>query len=284
MVEPMTETMRVVKVTRLTKRYGKMPAIVDLSFSLAPGEVVALLGPNGAGKTTTFKCVLGVTKFEGSIEVNGISVKEDGKAARRYIGYLPQTPAFDTGDTCEEVLNFLAELKGLGPELSGVLLERVRLAGQRRTQVGRLSGGMKQRLALAAALLSNPPVLLLDEPTANLDADSRREFQELLADLRKEGHSIVLSTHFVESLGEITDRVLVLKEGRLTLDMGVAELRRAKQSRRFMVNLNGTASSELYGALERIGIGAERVTRINAQLDEALAVALMGGTDGDEQK
>ncbi len=281
----MSDRPDVVKVKGLTKHYGRLPALVDLSFSLARGEIVALLGPNGAGKTTTFKCLLGVTRFEGFIEVNGISVSENGKAARRHIGYLPQTPVFDPGDTCEEVLGFLAELKGANAARPGGLLDRVRLAGQRATPVGHLSGGMKQRLALAAALLSNPPVLLLDEPTANLDADSRREFQDLLLDLRTQGHSIVLSTHFVESVGDITDRVLVLKEGRLALDFRMRELREAKQSRCFVVSLNGTATSEFFGALESIGVGAERVTRVNTRVDDVLASALVSGTrEGDGQQ
>jgi ABC-type multidrug transport system ATPase subunit len=277
----MSERLEIVRAAGLTKRYGRLRALDGVTFTLAPGEIVALLGPNGAGKTTTFKCLLGVTDFDGSVEVDGIPVKDNGKAVRRRIGYLPQTTAFDAGDTCQQVLEFLAELKDTQPERVDKLLERVRLADQRGTRVGHLSGGMRQRLALAAALLSDPPVLLLDEPTANLDAASRREFHDLLLELRAEGRTIILSTHFVESLGEITDRVIVLKQGKVPLDATMDELKRATSGRRFMVNVNGTETRVLLDALSGIGIAAERVTAMNTQFEEILAAALR---EGEEQR
>lgn len=277
----MSERLEIVRAAGLTKRYGRLRALDGVTFTLAPGEIVALLGPNGAGKTTTFKCLLGVTNFDGSVEVDGIPVKDNGKAVRRRIGYLPQTTAFDAGDTCQQVLEFLGELKGAEPERADELLERVRLAEQRGTRVGHLSGGMRQRLALAAALLSDPPVLLLDEPTANLDAASRREFHDLLLELRAEGRTIILSTHFVESLGEITDRVIVLKQGKVALDATMDALKRATSGRRFMVNVNGTETRVLLDALSGIGIAAERVTAMNTQFEEILAAALR---EGEEQR
>ncbi|HET8944623.1 MAG TPA: ABC transporter ATP-binding protein [Dehalococcoidia bacterium] len=277
----MSERLEIVRAAGLTKRYGRLRALDGVTFTLAPGEIVALLGPNGAGKTTTFKCLLGVTNFDGSVEVDGIPVKDNGKAVRRRIGYLPQTTAFDAGDTCQQVLEFLGELKGAEPERADELLERVRLAEQRGIRVGHLSGGMRQRLALAAALLSDPPVLLLDEPTANLDAASRREFHDLLLELRAEGRTIILSTHFVESLGEITDRVIVLKQGKVALDATMDDLKRATSGRRFMVNVNGTETRVLLDALSGIGIAAERVTAMNTQFEEILAAALR---EGEEQR
>lgn len=277
----MSERLEIVRAAGLTKCYGRLRALDGVTFTLAQGEIVALLGPNGAGKTTTFKCLLGVTNFDGSVEVDGIPVKDNGKAVRRRIGYLPQTTAFDAGDTCQQVLEFLAELKGAEPERADDLLGRVRLADQRGTRVGHLSGGMRQRLALAAALLSDPPVLLLDEPTANLDAASRREFHDLLLELRAEGRTIILSTHFVESLGEITDRVIVLKQGKVALDATVDELKRGTSGRRFMVNVNGTETRVLLDALSGIGIAAERVTAMNTQFEEILAAALR---EGEEQR
>ena len=281
----MSDKGEMVKATGLTKRYGKVRALDGLTFTLGAGEIVALLGPNGAGKTTTFKCLLGVTGFDGVVEVNGISVKSNGKDVRRQIGYLPQTPAFDSGDTCEQVLQFLAELKGSNPARAAERLERVHLTEQSGMQVGRLSGGMRQRLALAAALLSDPPLLLLDEPTANLDADSRCEFHELLLELRDEGRTIVLSTHFVDSLIEITDRVIVLEQGRLALDATMEELRGGKRGRRFLVNVNGTDPGVLLDALQGIGIEAERVTQVNTHFEEMLAAALAAGSqEGEEPK
>jgi ABC-type multidrug transport system ATPase subunit len=124
--------------------------------------------------------------------------------------------------------------------------------------VGQLSGGMRQRLALAAALLSNPPLLLLDEPTANLDLESRREFHELLVELRDEGRTIVLSTHFVDSLSEITDRVVVLQQGKLALNATIEELEGQKHGRRIVVNLNGTEPGVLMEAFIRSALAGSR--------------------------
>ncbi len=273
----------------LTHPMGKaerVTALDGVSLAVAPGEIFGLLGPNGAGKTTTFKCLLGVTGFDGNVEVNGVSAAKRGKEVRRQIGYLPQAPAFDSGDTCEQVLRFLAEVKGSDPARAGELLEQVHLGDQRGVQVGRLSGGMRQRLALAAALLSDPPLLLLDEPTANLDAESRREFLDLIVELRNDGRTVILSTHFVDSLGEIADRVIVLQQGRVALDATMEELRRAKQrGRQFMVNLNGTEPGVLLDALRSIGIESERVTQVNSHFEEMLAAALAASLrEGEEPK
>ncbi|MDO8614850.1 MAG: ABC transporter ATP-binding protein [Dehalococcoidia bacterium] len=280
----MSDKTVMVSVKGLTKRYGKVRALDGLTFTLGAGEIVALLGPNGAGKTTTFKCLLGVTGFDGSVEVNGVSAAKRGKEVRRQIGYLPQTPAFDSGDTCEEVLQFLADVKGSDPVRAGELLQQVHLTEQRGVEAGRLSGGMRQRLALAAALLSDPPLLLLDEPTANLDAENRREFLDLIVELRNEGRTVILSTHFVDRLGEIADRVIVLQQGRLALDATMEELRRAKQPGRwYTVNVNGTEPDVLLDALKGIGIGAERVTPVKTHFEDMLAAALAAGSQEEEE-
>lgn len=262
-----------VVVSRLTKRYGRLEALGGVSFTIEPGQIVALLGPNGSGKTTTFKCILGVTAFDGSIEIAGRPVKTQGKNARRLIGYLPQTPAFDPGDTADGVLRFLADLKGADRRRVDLLLERVKLTDERLMKVGEISGGMRQRLALAAALLSDPPVLLLDEPTANLDTDSRKQFRELLADLRQEGKTVLLSTHFIEGLQGLADRFIVLKQGRVVLDVAADELEK-KKGNRVVVDLNGTAPSAFLSALSDIGVGPERIAVVEANLEDVLASAL----------
>ena len=262
-----------VVVSGLTKRYGRLEALGDVSFTIEPGQIVAVLGPNGSGKTTTFKCILGVTAFDGSIEIAGRPVKTQGKNARRLIGYLPQTPAFDPGDTAEGVLRFLADLKGADRRRVDLLLERVKLTDERLMKVGEISGGMRQRLALAAALLSDPPVLLLDEPTANLDTDSRKQFRMLLAELRQEGKTVLLSTHFIEGLQGLADRLIVLKQGRVVLDIAADELEK-KKGNRVVVDLNGTAPSAFLAALSDIGVGPERIAVAESNLEDLLASAL----------
>ena len=272
---------RILSVRRLSKRYGRLTALDDVSFNLQTGSIVALLGPNGAGKTTTFRCVLGVTPFEGAIRVGGRSVRRQGKSVRELIGYLPQTPAFLGDDTCSDALRFLADLRRVPRARVSEQLERVHLDDQANTPVGQLSGGMRQRLALAAALLSDPPLLLLDEPTANLDFESRQQFQDLLVQLREEGKTIVLSTHFVEHMAHLADRVVLLRGGRVVLDAAVSELW-VTPDRHFDVHLNGTATADFMNALQSIGIGEERVSMSGAGLEAAISRALKADNAEEE--
>jgi len=269
----------VLRVECLTKRYGSATVLSDVGFSLAPGTITAILGPNGAGKTTTLKCILGVTDFEGKVEVDGYSSRRQGKKARSRIGYLPQTPAFNEGDTCRQALQFLAELRGSDVSRVEPLLKRVDLEEQTDVAVSHLSGGMKQRLALAAALLSDPPLLLLDEPTANLDATSREQLHDLVAQLRVEGRTIVISTHFVDNLGDLADNVLVLRGGRLVYKGTVEDLASLAPSKRFVVSLNGTTPSALIQALGEIGVKADSISPASISWDELLARVANGETD-----
>ncbi len=271
----------VLRVEGLTKRYGSVTVLSNVDFSLEPGTITAILGPNGAGKTTTLKCILGVTGFEGKVEVDGYSSRRQGKKARSRIGYLPQTPAFNEGDTCRQALKFLAELRGTDVSRVEPLLKRVDLEEQIDLAVGHLSGGMKQRLALAAALLSDPPLLLLDEPTANLDAASREQLHDLVAQLRAEGRTIVISTHFVDNLGDLADHVLVLRGGRLVYKGTVEELASLAPSRRFVVSLNGTSPATLIEALGEIGVKADSISPAAVSWDELLARVANGETDAE---
>ena len=260
----------VLLIDGLSKRYGSVQALDSVSFELEPGTVTAILGPNGAGKTTTFRCILGVTQFEGRVEVDGFSSLRRGKQARGRIGYLPQTPAFGDGDSCGQALAFLADLRGAADLDIDALLERVDLAGHAETNVAHLSGGMRQRLALAAALISDPPLLLLDEPTANLDAASREQLHDQVRRLREEGRSILISTHFVESLEDVADRVLVLRQGKLVFDGSTDELL-TEAPRDFKVHLNGTSASTFVEALTNIGVKPESIERAGANWNAILS-------------
>lgn len=271
------------KVTDLSKRYGSVRALDGVSFELEPGTVTAVLGPNGAGKTTTFRCILGVTKFEGRIEIDGVSPKRDGKKARSKVGYLPQTPAFNDDDTCSQALEFLGKLRTGGGINVVELLERVDLGEQADTAIAHLSGGMRQRLALAAALISDPPVLLLDEPTANLDAASRAQVHAQVEQLRDEGRTILISTHLLDSLNDLADRALVLQRGQVAFSGTVAELLNLAPSKRFVVNLNGTSPAEFVDALSAIGVRPESIHRKGADWEDILS-HLTEGNAGTEQK
>lgn len=263
----------VLTVSNVIKRYGRLTVLDGVDFSLGAGNIVALLGTNGAGKTTTFKCTLGLTDFSGRIEVAGRSVAKHGKAVRGLIGYLPQTPGFADNDTCAEALSFLASLRRVSADRIGPLLERVSLHSQRHVRTRELSGGMRQRLALAAALLSDPPLLLLDEPTANLDLQSRDELHDLLVQLRDEGKTIVLSTHFIEHVADVADRVIVLKGGKVALDES-AETLISAAGKHLSVSMNGTATNVLMDALRAAGISEHRVAPARPDLERAIEKAL----------
>ncbi len=265
------------KVAGLVKTYGPIRALDGVNFNVDGGAVVALLGPNGAGKTTKFRCILGVTEFEGHIEVCGLSVTQHGKEVRRRIGYLPQSPSLNEGDTCQQTLDFLADLRRADCRRIEPLLKLVNLQEQRHVRVASLSGGMRQRLALAAALLSDPPVLLLDEPTANLDVESRREFHDLIARLRDEGKTVVISTHFLDHLVALADRVVVLHQGHVIFDGTMEELASRAPGKRYLVNLNGVTPAAFIEALRAAGIGAENIRPADASWEDVLLELLPAG-------
>lgn len=207
----------------LTKRYGKITALNNVSFTIEAGEAVALWGANGAGKTTTLRCLLGVQGFEGELTVNGINVSRNGKAARAAIGYVPQEAAF-YDMTVLETLRFYARLKKTVPQRVYDVLEQVQLTSHGSKRVNMLSGGMKQRLALAIALLADPPVLVLDEPTANLDVKAQRDFIHTVQMLNQSGKTIVFSSHRLDEVIALGSRVIVLSDGELMLECRPHEL------------------------------------------------------------
>jgi nitrous oxidase accessory protein len=204
-----------VRVQGVGKRFGKVAALSGVSFEAHAGEALALWGANGAGKTTLIKAVLGLIDFDGKIDVEGHDVRRAGKSARRSIGYVPQEAIF-YDLSVQATMEFYARLKGRDDSRIAPTLEKLGLAGHARKPVPALSGGLKQRLALALALLADPPVLLLDEPTASLDAKAQHDYLALLARLRSEERkTIIFASHRLEEVEALANRVLVLEHGRL---------------------------------------------------------------------
>lgn len=212
------------RVSHVSKQYGKVHALQDISFTAQTGEAIALWGANGAGKTTLLKAILGLITFDGQIEVNGRDARRDGKNARRHIGYVPQEAVFYDWDVTT-TMRFYARLKKADPARIPLLLEQLGLAEHSAKPVPALSGGLKQRLALAIARLDEPPVLLLDEPTASLDAQARRDYLQLLTGLRQAGKTIVFASHRLEEVEALANRVLLLEQGRLVETVAANELR-----------------------------------------------------------
>ncbi|MHC5114370.1 MAG: ABC transporter ATP-binding protein [Planctomycetota bacterium] len=213
-----------ITITGLRKRFGRFTAVDGLSLAVEPGEAVALWGANGAGKTTVIRCVLGLLNFQGRITVDGRDVRRDGKAARRSMGYVPQELALYDDFRLHETLQFFARLKRVPRDRAPVVLREVGLEEHRRKRVRELSGGMKQRLALAVALLADPPVLVLDELTSNLDAAAQAGFMSLLRTLRRGGKTILFTSHHLPEVEILADRVIVMDAGRMKFECGPDEL------------------------------------------------------------
>lgn len=217
----------------LTKTYKNTIALNNVSFEITDGESVALWGANGAGKTTTLRCLLGIHNFDGELTVNGIDVQHRGKAARAVVGYVPQEVRFYDLNVLE-TLRFYARLKKVSSDRITHVLEQVQLEDHQQKRINMLSGGMKQRLALAIALLADPPVLILDEPTANLDVNAQRDFIHMVQSLNHNGKTIVFSSHRLDEVVALASRVLVLSEGALTISCAPHELAQKLELHRWL--------------------------------------------------
>ncbi|MFP6654905.1 MAG: ABC transporter ATP-binding protein, partial [Myxococcota bacterium] len=219
-----------IEVLGLSKRYGDIDVVRDLSFSIGAGEVVGFLGPNGAGKTTTMRMLTGfISATEGVIRIAGADLFRDGLKARRAIGYLPETPPLYPEMTPASYLDFVAKLKGVPrarrKELIEQALSRCGLLDVSRREIRQLSKGFRQRIGLAQAIVHEPEVLVLDEPTVGLDPIQIREIRALIRELAFEGgQTILLSTHILAEVEAICQRAILLDQGRKVLDQPIEEM------------------------------------------------------------
>jgi ABC-2 type transport system ATP-binding protein len=208
-----------IEVQNLTKRYGPVTAVSDVSFRVEAGEILGFLGPNGAGKTTTMRVITGyMPATDGKVIVAGYDVFEKPLDAKRRTGYLPETPPLYPDMTVRDYLTFVAKIKGVpSREVRSRVDEamaKTRVADMSSRHCGKLSKGYRQRVGLAQALLHNPEVLVLDEPTAGLDPKQRIETRQLIRDLGG-SHTIVLSTHILPEVSETCQRVVIINKGRV---------------------------------------------------------------------
>src|SRR5579862_2132830 len=217
-----------ITATELTKRYARNTAVDHISFEIQKGEIVGFLGPNGAGKTTTMRiltCFLPPTS--GTATVAGFDVLEQPLEVKRHIGYLPENPPLYPEMNAIEYLNFVGSLKGLsGAELRervGYVCERCRIAEMSRRLLGRLSKGYRQRVGLAQAIIHNPDVLILDEPTAGLDPKQINETRELIKSLGGD-HTVILSTHILPEVEQTCEQVIIINRGKLVATDSVHNL------------------------------------------------------------
>jgi ABC-2 type transport system ATP-binding protein len=208
------------EVADLVKRYGDFTAVDGISFQVQEGEFFGLLGPNGAGKTTTINATVGLAKItSGSISLFGHDVVRDWRTARRQVGLAPQEYNFDRYLNIRDVLIFQAGYYGIRgkavQQRADMLLERFDLASKAKQPYIKLSGGMKRRLTLARALIHEPRLVILDEPTAGVDVELRLELWSLLRELNTNGTTIILTTHYLEEAEEICDRIGIIQTGKL---------------------------------------------------------------------
>lgn len=213
-------------VNNLVKRYGKQNAVDDISFELQGGEVVGLLGPNGAGKSTTIKCIVGLLrKTSGEITIGGfdhLSVE-----AKRFFSYIPETPYVYDLLTVQEHLQFIAQAYGVKEwkTKANELLEMFEL-DDKRDKLGRdLSKGMRQKVSICCALLPDPQLLFFDEPMIGLDPKAIKNTKKIFKELKEEGKTILVSTHMIDSVESIADRIMILKDGRILGNDTIANLK-----------------------------------------------------------
>jgi len=252
-----------IEVEHLHRRYGDLRAVEDVSFRLARGEVLGFLGPNGAGKTTTMNVIAGVlAPSAGRVCIDGIDLLDRPVAAKRHIGYLPEQPPLYPELIVDEYLAYCARLRSIGGEALrravGRAVERCGLGEVRGRLIGNLSKGYRQRVGIAQAIVHQPPVVVLDEPTVGLDPIQIREIRTLVRELGGE-HGVVLSTHTLPEVQVACDRVLILHRGRLVLDESLPGLTsqrpsaqrvalRAPPGTERLARIEGVADVETLGA------------------------------------
>ena len=247
-----------IQVEDLAKRYGPVVAVDGLSFHVEPGETFALIGPNGAGKTTTLKMLLGLARPDrGRIRLGREQRSPVDPRARHDVGYVPQRTEFPHARTVAEVLGFFAALRGLGDDAVRRALDRVRLTSHATRRARDLSGGYRQRLSLGQALLGDPALLVLDEPTASLDPEATWEFRTLVEQLQREGKTILLCSHLLSEVERVADRVLILVEGRCGALERLNDLRaRQASATRLEIELNGPPERAIE-VIARLGLRTE---------------------------
>lgn len=234
-------------VEQLVKRFGAREAVRGLSFLVAKGEIVGFLGPNGAGKSTTLRVLAGyLAPTSGKVRVAGHDVEEDPIGAKECVGYMPEMVPLYPEMRVAEYLGFRAELKGVARgrrrgRLDDVL-EKARITEVANVMIGSLSKGYRQRVGLADALVADPPLLVLDEPTAGLDPNQIREVRDVVAGLRG-SHTVLLSTHILSEVEASCGRAIVIAKGKLVAEGTVAELRERRAARGVRARVDGSQDS-----------------------------------------
>ena len=236
-----------IEVKNLTKRYGDLKAVDDISFSVDSGEVLGFLGPNGAGKSTTMNIITGyISSTSGTVTVDGSEILEEPKKTKAKIGYLPEIPPLYPDMTVRKYLEFMFDLKKVKLPKKEHVDEVMRLVGL--SEMGgriikNLSKGYRQRVGFAQALIGNPPVLILDEPTVGLDPKQIIEFRKLIRSLGKK-HTVIFSSHVLSEVSATCDRVIVISNGKIVADGKTDELSQSLSGKKKLLKIPGVTKAE----------------------------------------
>ena len=252
-----------ISIKNLKKSYGDLKAVNDISFEIKQGEFFALLGQNGAGKSTTINIITGLSnKSKGQVEIFGHDVEQDYKLARRCIGFVPQEFNMDKFEVVKKFLDFNAGYFGLSGEEKKIrvhyVLNELGLEDKKDAKILMLSGGMKRRLLIARALLHDPKILILDEPTAGVDVESRRSIWTTMQKLNRQGKTILLTTHYLEEAQELANNIAILHKGNII----------ANDSKKNIMDQFGKDLVTLHFAKTK-KIVPKELQKFNAQLDDS---------------
>lgn len=272
-----------VAIDRVTKRFGTLQALAGVSLDIAEGEFFGLLGPNGAGKTTLISSLAGLSRPDsGSLAVMGHDVVSDYRAARRLLGIVPQELVFDPFFTVRETLKIQSGYFGLKKNDDWIdeILANLDLIDKADTNMRRLSGGMKRRVLVAQALVHRPPVIVLDEPTAGVDVELRQGLWQFVQRLNRDGHTVILTTHYLEEAEALCGRIAMLKQGRIVALDSTVNLLAKNAGQTVLLRLApGKPLPEVLAAraiLSTDGVYKLRLTGIQ-ELEEILAAVRMAG-------
>ena len=267
-----------VEIKHLTKRYGSVLAVDDISFSANPGEILGLLGPNGAGKSTTLNIITGfLSSSEGSVEIEGYDILDQPKKAKEKIGYLPEQPPLYPEMTVKKYLEFIFDLKKVRlPKKEHVdeVMTIVKLKDVENRIIRNLSKGYRQRVGLAGALIGNPPVLIHDEPTVGLDPKQIIETRKLIRTLGKK-HTVIFSSHVLSEVSAICDRVVLINKGQIVADSPIDKLSE-------VINGTGMLTLEVEGSQNTIKNaigGVDGVRRVTHTSGNGYTVSYDSDTD-----
>lgn len=253
-----------VVVNQLSKSYGKQKALDSISFEISKSGIVGLLGPNGAGKSTLMKIIVGYLFADsGEVSIDGLTNKAVDKEYRAMIGYLPENNPLYYEMYVKEYLRFVANINNLKGDVNGLIesvIEQVGLQKEVKKQIGELSKGYKQRVGLAAALLPNPKVLILDEPTTGLDPLQIVEIRDLIKEVSKE-KIVILSTHIMQEVQALCNRILIIKDGQIVADEDSANLTNLLKNKKaeITVEFDRTVEPSIFKSLKNL-VSSDRIT------------------------